>query len=74
MTTPEVLTAVRNAVKQHKGDEQELLDALCEMSENWQCRLDEFLDDQDDEDDVEDFDDEIVGEDLEDEPLSDPRL
>ncbi len=64
MTTPEVLTAVRNAVKQHTGDEQELLDALCEMSEDWHAKLDELLDDQDDEDDVEDM--EIDEADLED--------
>ncbi len=53
MTTPEVLTAVRNAVKQHKGDEEELLDALCEMSEEWHSKLDEILDDEDDIEDME---------------------
>ncbi len=59
MTTPEVLDAVRNAIKLHKGDEQELLDALCEMSDDWHTKLDELLDDQDDEDDIEDMDVEI---------------
>ncbi len=75
MTTPEVLTAVRNAVEQHDGDEQELLNALCEMSETWHSKLDELLDDQDDEDDIEDEEFDIIGDgDLEDESLSDPRL
>ncbi len=55
MTTPEVLDAVRVAIKLHKGDEQELLEALCDLSEGWHCRLDELDEDQDDEDDVEDM-------------------
>ncbi len=52
-----------------------MLDALCEMSETWHSKLDELLDDEDDEDDIEDEEFDIIGEgDLEDEPLSDPRL
>lgn len=47
MDTKEVLKAIDDALGQFKGEEVELMEALVQLADGWQMRLDELREDGD---------------------------